>query len=116
MHSVKLILTDTQLKKMKASNPFQLNHKQLSGQSKGKHEVTLELPESDSRRLVSNVQKGKGFRFNPKKFLRQARNTAKRIGNVAKKAGKFVVDNVPKDLVKDVANRLESEKVLIIKS
>ena len=101
---MKLILTDAQLKKMKASNPFQLSHKQLSGQSKGKHEVTLELPESDSRRLVSNVQQGKGFRFNPKKFLRQARNTAKKVGNVARKTGKFVVDNVPKDVVKDVAN------------
>ena len=104
MHSVKLILTDAQLKKMKSSNPFQLSHRQLSGQSEGKHEVTLELPESDSRRLVSNVQQGKGFRFNPKKFLRQARNTAKKVGNVARKTGKFVVDNVPKDVVKDVAN------------
>ena len=78
MHSVKLILTDAQLRKMKASNPFQLSHKQLSGQSKGKHEVIMDLPESDSRRLVSNVQLGKGFRFNPKKFLRQAKNTVKK--------------------------------------
>ena len=87
MHAVKLILTDAQLKKMRTSSPFQLTHKQLSGQSRGKHEVMLELPESDSRRLVNNVQQGKGFRFNPKKFLRQAKNTLRNTGNVAKKSG-----------------------------
>ena len=86
MHSVKLILTDAQMNKMKSSSPFQLSHRQLSGQSKGKHEVTLQLPEADSRRLVNNVQQGKGFRFNPKKFLRQAKNTLKKVGSAAKKA------------------------------
>ena len=109
MHSVKLILTDAQLRKMKASNPFQLSHKQLSGQSKGKHEVIMDLPESDSRRLVSNVQLGKGFRFNPKKFLRQAKNTVKKAGNVAKQAGQFVVQNIPKEITKDVANVVADE-------
>jgi hypothetical protein len=87
MHSVKLIPTDAQMNKMKSSSPFQLSHRQLSGQSKGKHEVTLKLPEADSRRLVNNVQQGKGFRFNPKKFLRQAKNTLKKVGSAAKKAG-----------------------------
>ena len=47
MHSVKLILTDAQLKKMKSSNPFQLSHRQLSGNSKGKHEIMLNLPETE---------------------------------------------------------------------
>ncbi len=98
MHSVKLILTDAQMNKMKSSSPFQLSHRQLSGQSKGKHEVTLHLPEADSRRLVNNVQQGKGFRFNPKKFLRQAKNTLKKVGSATRKAGKFVVDNVPKEI------------------
>ena len=109
MHSVKLILTDAQMNKMKSSSPFQLSHRQLSGQSKGKHEVTLQLPEADSRRLVNNVQQGKGFRFNPKKFLRQAKNTLKKVGSTAKKAGKFVVDNVPKEITKDVANLVADE-------
>ena len=40
MSSVKLILTDAQLRKMKSSSPFQLSHKQLSGKSTGKHEIT----------------------------------------------------------------------------
>ena len=47
MHSVKLILTDAQLKKMKSSNPFQLSHRQLSGNSEGKHEIMLNLPETE---------------------------------------------------------------------
>ena len=109
MHSVKLILTDAQMNKMKSSSPFQLSHRQLSGQSKGKHEVTLQLPEADSRRLVNNVQQGKGFRFNPKKFLRQAKNTLKKVGSATRKAGKFVVDNVPKEITKDVANLVADE-------
>ena len=53
MHSVKLILTDAQLKKMKSSNPFQLSHRQLSGNSKGKHEIMLNLPETETQKLVS---------------------------------------------------------------
>jgi hypothetical protein len=114
MSSVKLILTDAQMRKMKSSSPFQLSYKQLSGQSTGKHELTIGLPESDARRLVGNIQKGKGFRFNPKKmeggatyFQRQARrakNTLRKIGNTAKDVGKFVAKNIPKDLVKEIAN------------
>ena len=114
MSSVKLILTDAQLRKMKNSSPFQLSHKQLSGQSTGKHEVTITLPEGDTRRLVNNVQRGKGFRFDPKKikggatyWQRQARrtkNALRKIGKTAKDVGKFVTKNVPKELVKDVAN------------
>ena len=79
MHSVKLILTAAQLKKMKSSNPFQLSHRQLSGNSKGKHEIMLNLPETETQKLVSNIQQGKGFRFNPKKFVRQAKNTLKQV-------------------------------------
>ena len=114
MSSVKLILTDAQMRKMKSSSPFQLSHKQLSGESTGKHELTIGLPESDARRLVGNIQKGKGFRFDPKKmeggatyFQRQARrakNTLRKIGNTAKDVGKFVAKNIPKDLVKEIAN------------
>ena len=109
MHSVKLILTDAQLKKMKSSNPFQLSHRQLSGNSKGKHEIMLNLPETETQKLVSNIQQGKGFRFNPKKFVRQAKNTLKQVGKTAKKAGKFIVDNVPKEITKDVANLVADE-------
>ena len=109
MHSVKLILTDAQLKKMKSSNPFQLSHRQLSGNSKGKHEIMLNLPETETQKLVSNVQKGKGFRFNPKKFVRQAKNTLKQVGKTAKKAGKFIAGNVPKEITKDVANLVADE-------
>ena len=109
MHSVKLILTDAQLKKMKSSNPFQLSHRQLSGNSKGKHEIMLNLPETETQKLVSNIQQGKGFRFNPKKFVRQAKNTLKKVGSAAKKAGKFIVDNVPKEITKDVANLVADE-------
>ena len=35
---------------------------------------------------------------------RRARNTLRKIGNTAKDVGKFVVKNVPKDLVKEIAN------------
>ena len=114
MSSVKLILTDAQLRKMKSSSPFQLSHKQLSGKSTGKHEITITLPESDSRRLISNIHKGKGFRFDPKKIeggatywqrqARRAKNTLRKIGNTAKDVGKFVVKNVPKEVVKEAAD------------
>lgn len=110
MHSVRLILTDAQLRKMQSSTPFQLSHKQLSGGSQGKHEVTIQLPESDSRRLVSNVKNGKGFRFNPEKvkggsvFGRRLKNTFRKVKNTARDVGKFVVKNVPKNLAKDAVN------------
>lgn len=114
MHSVKLILTDAQLRKMQSLAPFQLSHNQLSGRSQGKHEVTIQLPESDSRRLVSNVKNGKGFRFHPNKIsggttyrqrqARRARNTFRKVKNTARDVGKFVAKNIPKDLAKDVVN------------
>ena len=69
----------------------------------------LSLPETETHKLVSNIQKGKGFRFNPKKFVRQAKNTLKQVGKTAKKAGKFIVDNVPKEITKDVANLVADE-------
>ena len=77
---------------VKSSNPFQLSHRQLSGNSKGKHEIMLNLPETETQKLVSNIQQGKGFRFNPKKFVRQAKNTLKQVGTTAKRAGKFIVE------------------------
>ena len=40
----------------------------------------LNLPETETQKLVSNIQQGKGFRFNPKKFVRQAKNTLKQVG------------------------------------
>ena len=69
MHSMKLILTDAQLKKMKSPGPFQLSHRQLSGNSKGKHEIMLNLPETETHKLVPNIQKGKGFRFNQRNLF-----------------------------------------------
>ena len=63
MDTVKLRLTTSQLKNLKEGRSFQLSHPQLSGQSKGEHEIEIELPSHHTKKLMKNLSMGKGFRF-----------------------------------------------------
>jgi hypothetical protein len=63
MDTVKLRLTTSQLKNLKEGLPFQLSHPQLSGQSKGEHEIEIQLPSHHTKKLMKNLSMGKGFRF-----------------------------------------------------
>jgi len=63
--SVKLTLTAPQLKKHSLGKAFQLSHKQLNGESTGKHEIELNIDDGEVQRLLNNIQIGKGFKFKP---------------------------------------------------
>ena len=63
MDTVKLRLTTPQLKKLHGGLSFQLSHPQLSGHSKGEHDIEVQLPSQHAKRLMKNVSMGKGFRF-----------------------------------------------------
>ena len=116
MKKVKLNLTTAQLRKHNKGLPFQLTHNQLTGSSTGKHVVELDIHENDAKRLLKNIKLKKGFRFKPpgaavqggatywERQKRRAKNTLRKVGNTARDVGKFVAKNVPKSVVKDVAN------------
>ncbi len=63
MDTVKLRLTTPQLKKLQGGLSFQLSHPQLSGDSKGEHDIEVQLPSQHTKRLMKNISTGKGFRF-----------------------------------------------------
>ncbi len=63
MDTVKLRLTTPQLKKLHGGLSFQLSHPQLSGHSKGEHDIEVQLPSQHTKRLMKNISMGKGFRF-----------------------------------------------------
>ena len=63
MDTVKLRLTSSQLKNLQEGRSFQLSNPQLSGQSKGEHEIEIQLPSHHTKKLMKNLSMGKGFRF-----------------------------------------------------
>ena len=63
MNTVKLRLTSSQLKNLQEGRSFQLSHPQLSGHSKGEHEIEIQLPSHHTKNLMKNLYVGKGFRF-----------------------------------------------------
>ena len=63
MDTVKLRLTTSQLKNLQEGRSFQLSNPQLSGQSKGEHEIEIQLPSRHTKKLMKNLSMGKGFRF-----------------------------------------------------
>ena len=63
MDTVKLRLTTPQLKKLHGGLAFQLSHPQLSGDSKGEHDIEVQLPSQHTKRLMKNISTGKGFCF-----------------------------------------------------
>ena len=63
MDRVKLRLTTSQLQNLQKGRSFQLSHPQLSGQSKGEHEIEIPLPSHHTKKLMKNMSMGKGFRF-----------------------------------------------------
>jgi hypothetical protein len=63
MDTVKLRLTTSQLRNLQKGRSFQLSHPQLSGHSKGQHEIEISLPSHHTKNLMKNLSIGKGFRF-----------------------------------------------------
>ena len=63
MDTVKLRLPTPQVKKLQGGLSFQLSHPQLSGHSKGEHDIEVQLPSQHTKRLMKNISMGKGFRF-----------------------------------------------------
>jgi hypothetical protein len=63
MDTIRLRLTTSQLRNLQKGRSFQLSHPQLSGQSKGEHEIEIPLPSHHTQKLMKNMSMGKGFRF-----------------------------------------------------
>ena len=63
MDIVKLRLTTSQLRNIQSGKSFQLSHTQLSGHSKGEHEIEIKLPKQHTSKMMKNMSMGKGFRF-----------------------------------------------------
>ena len=63
MDTIRLRLTTSQLRNLEKGRSFQLSHPQLSGQSKGEHEIEIPLPSHHTKKLMKNLSMGKGFRF-----------------------------------------------------
>jgi hypothetical protein len=63
MPFVKMTLTAAQFKKHTLGKMFQLSHKQLTGESSGKHDIELNIGDGEVEKLMKNIQMGKGFKF-----------------------------------------------------
>ena len=63
MDTVKLKLTTPQLKSLQKGKAFQLSHIQLSGNSKGIHEIEIKLPSHHTKKMMKNMMIGRGYRF-----------------------------------------------------
>ena len=121
MDTVKLRLTTSQLKNLKEGLPFQLSHPQLSGQSKGEHEIEISLPSHHTKKLMKNLSMGKGFRFPAhsssslgmqdemeggstylQRLARRTRNTFRPLVKPALKELKNIALPIVKDVARDV--------------
>jgi len=132
MDTVKLRLTTSQLKNLKEGRSFQLSHPQLSGQSKGEHEIEIELPSHHTKKLMKNLSMGKGFRFPAhssslgmedemeggstylQRLARRTRNTFRPVEKVFRplvKPALKELKNIALPIVKDVARDVVRDAV-----
>lgn len=106
MDSVKLCLTTPQMNSYKNGKTFQLSHQQLSGHSKGKHDIVIQLPNHHTQILMKHISMGKGHRF-PSQVT--GGGIKENVKDVFKKVTKFikpvlpVVKDIVEPVIKDVA-------------
>jgi hypothetical protein len=85
---INVFLTSAQKNKLSKGLTFQLSASQLQAGA-GKHMVEIELPSRDSKKLLSNVSKNKGYRFTPNVVVGHGF-----FGNIAKSVLKSVAPTV----------------------
>lgn len=115
MDTVKLKLTTPQLKSLQKGKAFQLSHCQLSGNSKGIHEIEIKLPAHHTKKMMKNMMIGRGYRFpnqndddsdseeggSIRSLANKAKHAIKKVASVALPVLKDIALPVLKDAAKD---------------